>query len=66
MSAEGWVLIITAAGAQLGMLLSTLKTGRAVGSPNGLGSVHDALKSLDGRLSTLCDRLKAVEERVGP
>lgn len=66
MTAEGWVLIIGAAGAQVGMILQNWKMGRAVGTPNGLGSIHDALKTMDGRLSTLCERLKAVEDKVGP
>lgn len=65
MSPEGWVLVIGAAGTQLGMLISALKTSRSVGKQNGLGTVHEALTSMDAQLKALCERLRAVEEKVG-
>lgn len=64
MSAEGWVLIIGALGTQLGLALQAWKGSRAIGSPNGLGTVHEALKTICGKLDALGVRVSKVEEKV--
>jgi hypothetical protein len=61
MTAEGWVLIIGALGTQVGLALQSWKASRAVGTPNGLGTVHEALKTIDSKLGSLCERVSALE-----
>lgn len=57
MTAEGWVLIIGAAGAQAGMLLQNWKMGRAVGNPNGTGTVHETLSCIKKTVDEINGRL---------
>lgn len=52
MTAEGWVLIIGALGTQIGLALQAWKASRAVGTPNGLGSLHEALSTLNDKMDT--------------
>lgn len=61
MGPEGWVLVIGAAGAQLAMLLKTWQTGKAVGSPNGSGSLHDVVKLVCEKVDKLTDRVDRLE-----
>lgn len=64
MTAEGWVLIIGALGTQVALGLQAWKGSRAIGSPNGLGTIHEALATIDGKLDVVSDRLEAVESRA--
>jgi hypothetical protein len=63
-TAEGWVLIIGAAGSQVVLALQAWKASRAVGSPNGLGTVHEALGTINKKMDVFCERLSTVEKKV--
>lgn len=66
MSAEGIVLIITALSVQLlAPLLAHLKMQKTVGSPNGLGTVHEALKTVVTKVDALAECVHGIDERVG-
>ena len=65
-SIAAWgTVAVTVVGALGTQIRSTMKLSRSIGSPNGLGSIHEAIAKMDGRLSGLCVRLEAVEEKVG-
>ena len=57
-------LAVTVIGAVGTQLRSTIKLTRSLGSPGDLGTVHDTLKAIDGRLTKMCERLEAVEAKV--
>lgn len=57
MNAEGWVLIIGAAGSQVALALQTWKASRAVGNPNGSGSVHETLSCIKATVESIDQRL---------
>jgi hypothetical protein len=44
--------------------LQAWKASRAIGTPNGLGSIHDALQTIDGKLDDFGHRLDVVERKV--
>lgn len=61
--------IITAIGTQLVAVVKAFRcqkaTAASVGSPNGLGTVHEALKTINGKLDGLSSRVAALETPPG-
>jgi hypothetical protein len=59
--------LVTAVGSQLVAVIKAARcqkeTSASIGTPNGLGSVHDALRTIDGKLDGLTERVTVLEGR---
>lgn len=57
--------LVTAVGTQLVAVVKAVRcqkqTADAIGSPNGLGTVHQALQTINGKLDSMDSRLTALE-----
>ena len=66
MSAEGLVLIITAVSVQLlAPVLTHLRMQKTVGSPNGLGTLHEALHTVVEKVDAMAECVHSLDARVG-